>query len=350
MKLRFPKGLENLKRVYTEVEKTHKGLGTLTILEILCDASDRALLVVGTSGTGKSTVMNFINRVAKRTVFRQDSVTVNGLMRYKDLLDYNKLSILVDDIERGQTRYSWIMTVDALGSLAYSHTISKSTQQINLRIENCFCSAIMNCQPLILRAILTHPTFEASIRDKVIRFYHLKRPKKPNPKPIVVDYTWEYLSKVKVDFPERLRKTKVYRDCIFNFKHEFTESRACEHLEALAKASALCNNRETVNKSDLKLIYQLSRNFKLELEIFYKKHLEGSRQLDIDLLPLMTVLASYSKFPTLELSLLYGVKKSQIYNILEKLSAYCYIIKNSGKSYIIPTEESANLLKEIGEA
>jgi len=75
--------------------------------------------------------------------------------------------------------------------------------------------------------------------------------------------------------------------------------------------------------------------------------LEGARELDSNLLPLLGLFITYGKFPLKELMRKYQVRKSQAYEILIRLDDYCDLVKNS--SEVIPKPQTVALLKDVGE-
>jgi hypothetical protein len=346
----FPKQFENdlamAKSIYESVEKTHKGLGKLALMDTLSDVANRCLLVIGCSGTGKSVVSKALYNNISRSKLELDAITVSGLKRIAKVLNYNKMSVIVDDLSKGQTEYSQFATVSVFSSLCYTGQITKFTGQLELQIMGFKGSTIINLQPLLMRKIARLPEFETDIRDKVIRYYHLKFPVEENiTKPNLPSLSLSYVDEP--NLPNTGEKTNYYSMAFDNFRHEFSKARAREHLTAYLNASARLNGRAEITKADYYLIYQLSRNFRMEPELFQKSSLEGSRYLDENLLPLLSAVATWKKPKPKELMYRFGIKARQFYNIIADLSDY--IIKHKDMDCLIPTEETIRILREAGE-
>ena len=333
-----------LKQIYDNVEKTHPKLGKLAILEIICDTANKALLVIGTSGTGKSAAMKYVADTVSRQKILIDSVTVSGLKYTQKLFNGANMTVLVDDVSKGGTEYSQIQTIATLGELAYSGFIKKYTLQIAIEIENFRGAVIMNGQPLILKRVLSAPEFETDIRDKVIRYYHLPRPVNPT--------IWYPRNGIQhgynindVDIPEKVYKSEYYSKALENFLYEFTKGRAVLHLDNMIKAVAVIEERDKASIEDVKFIEYISRNFRIENEIYYKRDLEGARILDPNVIPLLSIIATYKTRRIEDIMMEFGVKKSRAYEIVQENPN----IAQFKDKILIPTEETIELLKSIGE-
>jgi ABC-type dipeptide/oligopeptide/nickel transport system ATPase component len=314
---------------------------------VLSDLADRCLLVVGSSGTGKSVVSSELYERVDRSKLKLDSITVSGLAKIDKVLNYNNATIVVDDLSRGQTEYSQIATVSVFSALCYSHSITKLTGQLTLNIQGFRGSAIINLQPLLLRKIARLPEFETDIRDKVIRYYHLRFPIEDNimppkfPKGLKLNYLDAY------NLPYDDLNHIYYKKAFDNFRLVFTKARAREHLNAYLNASARLNDRVRVNKSDMWLIWQLSKNFRLENQVLIKSSLEGARSLDENIIPLLSALATYKRPEIKELTYRFGIKKTRLYEIIASLSDYVVLVNSRGR--VLPTKTTKDILEEAGE-
>jgi hypothetical protein len=240
------------------------------------------------------------------------------------------------------------MTVCALGELVYSGYIRKFASGINLDIYGFSGSAIMNAQPLILRRVLRASEFETDIRDKVIRYYHIRRPIKVELEPPSDNVDYNYLYKT-MTISDDLAKSKLMRNGLELFRYEFSRARCKEHFYALVSASASINGRKEVDEADLWLVNELCKCFYLETELFSKRDLEGERQLDVNILVLLSVIATYKSYPFIDAMADFQIKQSRLYEILKDNERYVGIIKNRDKKYIVPTKAGKDLLKMIGE-
>lgn len=341
--------LKQLSQLYSHVEQSHIGCGKLAIFEFLVDASNSSALIVSSSGTGKSSVMKMVGGNVKRDKMMLDSITVSGLKHLSKRLQYGNFTILVDDISKGGTEYSQVATVTSLGELVYSGYTSKYNAATNLSIEGFRGSAIMNSQPLMLKRILKADEFETDIRDKVIRFYHIRQPIKvvlaPPKDPI--NYTYNFQD---INIPSGMYMSKIWKEAVKLFQVEFHQARAEEHLSALIRASALLNGRTSVEQADIWLIHNICGCFHIETELFSKKDLEGERLLDVNIIPLLSYLVTWKEVPLEQIMMESQVKKSRLYEILGLNKMWCRVVKANKKQIVIPTPAGKQLIKDIGEA
>jgi len=359
MKSRSPEKLSNpllkpseelkvAQHIYTSVEKTHRGCGKLAVMEVLCDMSNRCLLVVGSSGTGKSATLKWLHSNISRDKIWLDALTVSGLKHLANKLHQQTKSILIDDVSKGGTVYSQVMTVTALGELVYSGYVRKVTSQMDLDISGFRGSAIINSQPLIYKRIIKADEFETDIRDKVIRYFHLKRPINVVTKPPENNLKYQY-NYYDTTMPEYILQSPLYEEALHLFRLEFTKARAKEHLNALLQASALLNNRPSVVKEDLMLVGWLARSFVIEGYITNKSDLEGARDLDVNIMPLLSILSTFKKYRLSELSLDFQVKMRRAYEIVKMNEGLVTTVVLDGEPYVVPTNACQDILRMAGE-
>jgi hypothetical protein len=339
---KYPEELKTASQLYNDIESTHKGLGKLVLFNALSDIANRCTLIVGCAGTGKSRASDLVFEKCDRSKLKIDSVTVSGLRKIQNALSWNFMSIIVDDLSKGQTEYSQIATVSVFSALCYTGQIIKLTGQLELNIQGFKGCALINLQPLLLRKIARLPEFETDIRDKAIRFYHLYFPINENIDKPRTSVSYRYLKELNLDIKE-----SDYEDDVFeNFRYMFSKARAREHMNAYLNASAILNRRSLVTDADFELIYELSKIFRLEQYILVKRGLEGIRELDENILPLLSAIATFKTPSVKELSFRFGIKKTRLYEIIQGLTDYCILVKNSGK--IIPTDYTREILRECG--
>jgi len=252
------------------------------------------------------------------------------------------MSIVVDDLSKGQTEYSQIATVSVFSTLCYTGQIIKFTGQLELQIQGFRGSALINLQPLLLRKIARLPEFETDIRDKAIRYYHLYFPVNENIDKPKTSVKYRYFKELNLNVRESDFEDRVFE----NFRYMFSKARAREHMLAYLNASAILNGRGEVVDADFELLYELSKIFRLEQYILVKRGLEGVRELDENVLPLLSSIATFKTPSVKELSFRFGIKKTRLYEIIQELTDYCILVKNSGK--IIPTDYAKEILRECG--
>lgn len=327
----------------TAVEKSHHNLSEATLMSVLCDIGDRTLLMIGISGTGKDTIANYCASLTDRNVIKPHGITVNGLKSYQDQLNSNSTTIIVGDLAKSGSEYMQINTISVLCGIVYDHRIEKHNATLNLEIENVQGAALIYAQPLILKKLVKVPEFESDISDKTVRFYHLFKPTLPNMNPLNDGKKYKSIDRVPIEWDEQA-VGKYWKQTVDNFEMEHSLARAMEHARALMKASALFNGRKKVSEADAWLVYTLSQNFRIEQAIYNKKELEGERQLDANLLPLLTVLATYPKPTITTLSKAFKLSEVRVYAILKEMGEWVLL----NKKELVPTAKTKALLKEIG--
>jgi len=339
--------VEPLRLVYERVEETHEGLGQLALAELLAETANRALAVIAPRGTGKSTTMRWLTRSIKRQYELWDCITIDGLKKYEDVLTGNQMTLLVDDISKGGTSYSQIMTVLTLGQLCYTGYVVKTTGRTKLCIKEFRGSAIMNFQPLLLEKMIKQPAFDVDIADKVIRYYHLWFP----PNPISFDprgsLPHEYNLK-RVEFPEEGKNSKQFWRLVQLLRNEMTLARAVEHGIKLCKASALLSGRYKVEPIDVWLVYQVFKPVRFERLLIRREDLEGPAKMDRNIMVLLSLIASFRAYPVKWLLKEYKIGMRRLYQIIAKNKRYICILKYEGERWIGPTLEGRKLLMRLG--
>ena len=334
-------------QIIDQIEATHKGLGKLVLFEILSDIAGKCVLVVGSAGTGKSTSLKAIAPNIPREKLYIDALTLSGLKHIQKALSNANLTIMVDDLSKGATEYSQVQTVCVVGELVYSGWFTKLTGNLAIRIMNFNGSAILNCQPPLLKRLMASPEWETDIRDKVVRYYHLRYPIEPNKAKPNFQISYNYPRNNEIKIPIEITKTPEYKKALENFQYEFTITRAKEHLDDYLVASAKLHNRKKVTLDDVKLIEWLSRIFRLEPNLFTKKELEGKRKLDTSLIPLLGLIVTFKEPTIVEYVKRFQISKSRLYEIIAEHNQYVLLKGNSGR--VISTKEAKELLQEIGE-
>jgi len=333
---KFQNDLKPVRTIIENVDSDHVGLEGLALMSAVCDASNRSLLAIGVSGTGKSTVAFWVRDSVKRSYIMPHGITVNGLKDYSERLSNNSVSVIVEDLSRSGTDYMQVATVSVLAGLAYTGYISKHNQSLHLDISGCKMSALIYAQPLILKKLVAVNEFESDIKDKCLRFYHLIKPVDPKPTGLHTSQKWKSIDR------EEVKKSGVDEEIVSNLRAEVSKARAYEHCEALLKGSAVVNDRRVVTEADRWLVRRLTKNFNIENTIYYKEHLEGARELDVDLLPLFTMLLTYPKVTIKSIAEEYGgLSTSRTKHILSELGKW--VLLNSDT--IHPTKELIELWK-----
>lgn len=351
----YRKDLSVVEETILSINKTHRGLGDLAVINALCDIGNRSLLIIGISGTGKSKVAYWVKRHQKRNIIMPHGISVTGLKPFIEQLNQNSTSIIVEDLTRSGSDYMQVATVAVLAGLVYTGEITKSTATLFLNIQQMRGSALIFAQPLIMKKLVKVPEFESDISDKTLRYYHLYIPsevhgdRSSDPFPYEMankdssNHKFESIDRVRIDFSQ-LAVSKYYDAIIDNFCKEVSKGRAIEHSTALMQASALYNGRKIVTEADAWLVLEISKNFRCEDEIYTKTELEGMRTLDPNILPLFTLLASFDEVTVKIVSQVFKLSEVRVYSILKDLGRWL-ILNNK---HIYPTPETIKLMRQMG--
>lgn len=346
-----PSQLET-RRLINGIRETHPNLEKLCLVRALCDISNKTLFTIGTSGGGKTVSQKWLKSCIRRQLIEFQAVGISSFKAYNDRMQAEPSTILIEDLSVAKTIDIMIKTAFFLTHMAFEHRLVRPIQPYPIEIYKFDGSVQIDMQPYIFTHMTMETEFETDIKDKAIRWYHLRMPLEahiqPSSTPPSFKMSWKYTQDVNVKTPDGLTKLANYRAMLHNFLHAYTEGRAREHALDLLKALAILNNRKEIHKTDVLVLEHLSRNFRVELEIFQKAHLEGVRVVNPDILPILSILSTYKAYEVSKLMLHFQVKRTQIYNILNGISDY--VLTTGKNSSIIATEYTKNLLKELGES
>ncbi|MGB9622460.1 MAG: hypothetical protein ACPL07_01325 [Candidatus Bathyarchaeia archaeon] len=326
--------MSRLAEIYNAVQESHPGLARAFLFSLLVERSNQSAMLVGMAGTGKSTVMSGVKSTAKRRVYEFDALTTVGL-RYvsKEGFDTNS-TIIIDDLSKGGTEYRQITTVVLIGELVFSGQVRLFTKDVQASFVNFKGSALIGAQPLMLRRIISASEFDTDIRDKVIRYYHLYAPQKVNLDSIKVDVDVGY-DYDRIGLPADVINSKDCMKAYKNFLIEFSEARAQYHFFRMLQVSAMIDERKLVSELDCRLLKQLTDNFYVEKILFDKRNLEGARRLNVNIIPVITMMSAKGYTTVDELEQRFGVSERRIYEILNELQGYVYV----KKKYVRPVDK-----------
>ena len=333
-----------LEDVIASVDATHKGLGKLVAMCQLAVVARKIMLIVSPSGCGKSTAMSYVSKTYGANVMRTDSTSRTGLVHRASELDCSDRLIVVDDLSTTQTPYARASTMTALAALCYSHEVHSDMGDISFSIENFNGSVLVGIQPVILKELLLVPEWEGTIKDKVIRYYHLRRPTEPALHEPACVLKNADIGTVELHEPD---KENIYWQHLFRLGlMEFSRARAKEHLIDLLKASCALDGRTKVTQDDYEMLELLLRQFVFEVISINKKELEGDRELNRNLMNLLTEYYSYEgEFSLGQVATDYQVTLQQCYKIMKTQSVYWNEITKSPTTYK-PTQHLTKILKK----
>lgn len=328
-----------LQNLIKEIDKTHPHLGNLAAMCQLSIKAKKLLLVVSPRGCGKSRISSFIG-AAMPGASLQDRLSVAGLGFLKEEFNGFQSVVVVDDIAKCQTSYARITTITTLGELVYSHYCKSALIGTVYNIENFYGSAIVNVQPVLLKELVKSDEWEASIQDKSIRYYHLYRPQEPNSSVPEVEIQWgkSLDSVAKVDSAGKLlNELKVIGSIQWGL------ARTKEHISDLLRAAAALDNRDKVTQADLAILLKIIRPLSYEGLIGSKTAFESERNINSNLLAILTEYVTYGKFTLAQIAQDYKLSLSQCYRIMQQCSLQWTEVTKSPTSYA----PSADFLKEL---
>ena len=173
--------MHKLRKLVRDIDKTHKGLGAMVAMNLVCAKAKMCILNVAPAGCGKSVTTDNLTLMLGETAHKYTSLTLAGLKNICDELNQFAGHITIDDLGGEKSEWSRVSTVTVLANLIYTHYVKKITQGYILEIQNFYGSASLNIQPVMMQSIVCDNDWIAVVRDKVLRYYHLIRPTNPKP-------------------------------------------------------------------------------------------------------------------------------------------------------------------------
>lgn len=334
--------MHKLDEISNAVEKTHKYLGDLVAYECIIVKCKKLLLVVSPHGCGKSRASAFIGESTPGAKIL-DRLSAAGLAGVEDFNHFHSV-VVVDDIAKTQTTYARINTMTTLAELVYSHYIHSRMAHMSFDIEDFWGSAIVNIQPVLLKSLVTSAEWEASMEDKAVRYYHLRRPSDPINKMPDVKINWggDYDKVAELD-----TKTKQFHEFMQKNKGQWTLSRTKEHLSSFLRAAAALDGREGVNDDDYLVLDRLLKPLKYEALVMDKRDFESERHLDSSRLAILTEMVTYGNFTLEQLANDYHIPTSTAYRLMENSCEDWEIIRKHPVTFA-PSPELSERLKALG--
>ena len=325
------------------VNMTHAGLGDLVAMLQIAVKAQKMLLIVSPSGCGKSTAMSLIAQNMS-DVFMPDRLSIAGLAFMQDRLNSFRSVIVVDDIATTQTDYARKTTITTLSSLVYTHRIESMMMGIQYEVNDFFGSALVGIQPVLLRNLMLSEEWDASVQDKTLRYYHLRRPIKPSMGLPKVELKHGIGLDMVSDFEPDIEDINWQKLVTLGIS-QWSIARTTEHLIALLKAISALESRKKVIASDYALLVRLLKPMAIENVVVIKKRLESERYLDDNLLALLAEYYSYNgEYDLEQVAIDYKLSVSQCYRIMQKESGNWQQISKSPTIYR-PNKKLLALLK-----
>jgi len=336
--------MHKVKQYVKQVNRTHRGLGKLYGMALVATKAKKCMITIAPAGCGKSTVTNALRNLDWIETRIYDSVT-RGALRFiaKELSGFNGL-VVIDDMGKIDTQYSRMATTTTFAELCYSHFIRKLTMTLNINVEDFYGSAILNIQPSVFSGLIEGAEWEAVIRDKTLRYYHLHRPIKSCEEPIRVKPE-KGIPINQVSFPNR--RSKMYRLLEAIGRIQWSRARVHEHLTDLLRACAALDRRTRIGVQDYHLLYYLMKPMVAERFLVDKSGFELGRWFNSNAFCILVELASYPELTPRHIADDYHVAPSTVNRLLSTVTEYCFLKSNSPEA-VIPTKFGMKVLEVIG--
>ena len=324
------------------VNVSHSHLGELLAMSMVAVKARKCLLVIAPSGCGKTRVSDFM-AASHPDSYSPDRLTIAGLKPYQELLSNYHGLVVVDDIASGYSQYTRLATISALTKLCSEHGIDSATATSHYRIENFYGSAIINCQPVLFRALVSSPEWEAQIQDKTIRYYHLYRPIKPRREftPLVLDWG---ISIDEVEEPNP--KALLYGALKDIVGAQWSITRVRDNLDDLLKATAALDGSKVVRQQDYKMLLKLVTPMKLERFCMIKEDFEYKRSLLVGLLYMLIEFVTYDRLTIRQFMDNYKINLRTAYRLLDKYKEYWIVVDKNPTTYA-PSDELKRIIREV---
>lgn len=263
-----------IRKLIRQVDKTHKGLGAMIAMNVICAKAKMCILNIAPAGCGKSVSTDAVTGMLGEVGRRYTSLTLAGLKHEMDELRQYTGHMLIDDLGGEKSEWARVSTLTVLANLVYGHFIRKVTYTGVIGIENFYGSASLNIQPILMQSIVGDSDWIAVIRDKVLRYYHLIRPLKPkmylnNP---AVNYT------IPLQEVEMKKYTgKLWYQLVAIGLTQWSYGRILEYLPKLLKACGALDGRHYVTQEDYRLLAKLMKPMQLERYIIQSYSFEIGR-------------------------------------------------------------------------
>jgi len=240
--------------------------------------------------------------------------------------------------------WSRVSTVNVLATIVHTHYVRKITHEAEIVITNFQGSAALNIQPILMQSIVADEDWISVIRDKVIRYYHLIRPKEPKAYMPTPDFNFGApLTEVRLP----LHRGKLWYQLIAIGLTQWSYARCIEHLPALLKATAALDDRTEVEIQDYRLLIKLLKPIQLERYVLSSFGFEHGRAFMNDTYCILVELASHGE-PTIQtICEDYKVSPATVERLIQAAQDWCWIKTNSPKR-VMPTDQTKNILKIAG--
>jgi hypothetical protein len=336
--------MHSLLRLAREVDKTHKGLGSLIAVNILAAKARKCILNISPSGCGKSTATDTVHQALGGISKKYSSLTLAGLRHLAKRLSGSTQHMLIDDLGAEKSFWARTSTITVLASLVHTGYVYKLTQQYIVEVSGFQGSAAINIQPVLMNALVSDEDWIAVVRDKTLRYYHMYRPRHPNDKPPTAIIDW---GPAKDDVKLKIKKGKLWYQLLAYGLVQWSYARCLEHLPDYLKAAAALDGRTEVTTADYRALIRLFKPMAIERYLIKSFGMESGRTFLTDVFCLLTELATDPMVPLTTVSDDYKVSPKTIERVVQDYPEWFWIKQNSPRM-LMPTKFTAEILKEAG--
>ena len=235
-------------------------------------------------------------------------------------------------------------TIEALAHLVDTHRIDKVSQTAQVKIDNFQGSASLNIQPVMMHTLVIEDSWEAVVRDKTIRYYHIFRPMNPKEELPNVTPLWgipiEQVAKPK-------HRGKLWYQLTTIGSTQWGHARCEQHIKKLLQAAASLDGRAKVSLRDYRLLIKLLKPMQLERYLLESEELEGACRFNKNACVIFGEFATHGT-PTI-LTIAEDIKRNPdtLEKTIKTLPDYCFIQIGS-PSKLMPTENTLKILNTAG--
>ena len=336
--------MHQLHQLIRKVNRTHKGLGQLVAINLLAAKAKKCILNISPAGCGKSTATDIVYHMLRDRTMRFTSMTLAGLKNISGELTGFGGHIIIDDLGAEKTQWSRTATVTVLANLVHTGYVYKITQGYTLEITNFQGSAAINIQPVLMQQQVVEADWVAVVRDKVLRYYHLIRPKKPKHALPAVSIDWgASIDNVQL----RMYRGRLWYQLVAIGLTQWSYARCEEHLPDLLKAAAALDGRSKVNRTDYNLLIKMLKPMVLERYLIKSYGFEAGRTFQNDLFCILVEIASHGE-PTVDVICEdYKINPETVIRVAKENPVWVKLVEDKPMR-VIPTDTCKHILKIAG--
>jgi len=335
--------MHRLRQVEVEVDKLYPGLGRLAAFVTLVAQAKVCALVIAPQGCGKSEVARWAVNNLPHSHF-QDKLSAAGLVPLQGLLNDFESLFVMDDLGKAQTPYARLSTALTLAELTYSGFYHSDMARQHISIDNFRGSAVLNCQPIVYRDLAKRPEWEATLLDKTIRYYHLRRPIHPRIEPIEVEFP---LINRSLKVAEPAFDGKLAQELIRLASYHWSTARVKWWLVKLLKVVVALDGREQAQVTDYQMLMHLLKPCFIERHFLDRQGFEATFRIALPVLYMLCEFSSYKAFRLEQLARNYKMSDASARRALESVPALWQIVDKNPTLYG-PSERIQQILNELG--